>query len=128
MSKTQGSIQTIKRLGENFRFVCPSDSCTITAGEIYNFTKLNDSTKELELIHQGRDFSKTITEYSDAGVYCCTAQCASNVEPCCHHITGMVKVQCLEVVYRSLEKFTDGYFHVKFVRGKIFSSLGVSNE
>ena len=30
--------------------------------------------------------------------------------------------------YRSLEKFTVGYFRVKFVRGKIFSSLGVSNE
>ena len=26
------------------------------------------------------------------------------------------------------KKFTVGYFHVKFVCGKIFSSLGVSNE
>ena len=26
------------------------------------------------------------------------------------------------------KKFTVGYFRVKFVRGKIFSSLGVSNE
>ena len=26
------------------------------------------------------------------------------------------------------KKFTVGYFHVKFVRGEIFSSLGVSNE
>ena len=31
-------------------------------------------------------------------------------------------------IYRSLEKFTVGCFCVKFVRGKIFSSLGVSNE
>ena len=98
LSRIQGSIQTIKRLGENFRLVCPSDSCTTTAGGNYNFTKLNKYTKELELIHRGRDFSKTISEYSDAGVYCCTAQCANNVEPCCHHITGMVKAQCLEAV------------------------------
>ena len=27
-----------------------------------------------------------------------------------------------------LKNFAVGYFHVKFVRGKIFSSLGVSNE
>ena len=30
--------------------------------------------------------------------------------------------------YRSLEKFTVGYFRVKFVRGKIFLSLVVSKE
>ena len=33
-----------------------------------------------------------------------------------------------QVIYRSSKKFTVGYFHVKFVRGEIFLSLGVSNE
>ena len=32
------------------------------------------------------------------------------------------------VFYRSLGKFTVGYFSVKTVCGKIFSSLGVSDE
>ena len=31
-------------------------------------------------------------------------------------------------MYHSLEKITIGYFRVKFVCGKIFLSLGVSNE
>ena len=31
-------------------------------------------------------------------------------------------------LYRSLGKFTIGYFHLKLVCGKIFSSLGVSNK
>ena len=34
----------------------------------------------------------------------------------------------IKSTYRSLEKFTVGYFHVKFVRGEIFSFLGVSIE
>ena len=33
-----------------------------------------------------------------------------------------------QIVYCSLEKFTVGYFRVKFVCGEIFLSLGVSNE
>ena len=31
-------------------------------------------------------------------------------------------------MYRNLEKISVGYFRVKFVRGEIFSSLGVSSE
>ena len=37
-------------------------------------------------------------------------------------------VQCMNIAYRSLEKFTVEYFRVKFVCGKIFLSLGISNE
>ena len=34
----------------------------------------------------------------------------------------------LRIMYRSLGKFTVGYFRVKIVHGKMFSSLGVSDE
>ena len=36
---------------------------------------------------------------------------------------------CMYVaMYRNLEKFTIGYFCVKIVHGKVFSSLGVFDE
>ena len=40
----------------------------------------------------------------------------------------IVIVTMINVNYCSLGKFTIGYFHVKIVCGKIFSSLGISNE
>ena len=36
-----------------------------------------------------------------------------------------VKFEWIIVVW---EKFTVGYFHVKFVIGKLFSSVGISDE
>ena len=41
---------------------------------------------------------------------------------CNHGLKGLV------ILYHSLGKFTVEYFHVKVVHGKIFSSLGISNE
>ena len=67
---------------------CISDSCTETAGDTYNFTKLNETTQQLQHVEQGRSLRKVITDYSDGGIYCCSAQCASDTESCCNQIKG----------------------------------------
>ena len=87
LNKLKG-ITAIKGLGETFKFHCSSSSHNERAGDIYNFTKLSESTGELESIYQGKEFSKTITNYSDAGTYCCAPQYANSIESCCYHITG----------------------------------------
>ena len=84
-------ITAIKSQGETFQLHCSSPSHNnerTAAGDIYNFTKFNESTGELESIHQGKMFSKMITNYDDAGTYCCAPQYANNTKSCCHHVTG----------------------------------------
>lgn len=89
LSTVNGTIQAYKKQGENFSFRCLSHPCTETAGGIYNFTKLNETTKELVPMYQGRVFRKAITDMNDAGIYCCIAHCANSTEPCCDHIAGI---------------------------------------
>ena len=72
----------MKSHGEAFTLRCPTHSC---AGSNWNITKLNEITKQLEHIHEGYSITKLITNYTDAGTYCCT----SNTESCCVHITGI---------------------------------------
>ena len=45
--------------------------------------------------------------------------------PCTHKQDTFSAVHCATIVW---EKFTVGYFRVKYVHGEIFSSFGVSNE
>ena len=66
LSKVKGAMAATKMLGENYRLRCRSHSCR--AGGVYNFTKYSEDTQELLHIHQGKSFSKTITDYSDAGI------------------------------------------------------------
>ena len=71
LSKMKG-ITAIKSHGETFQLHCSSPSHInerTAAGDIYNFTKFNESTGELESIYQGKIFSKMITNYDDAGTY-----------------------------------------------------------
>ena len=49
-----------------------------------------------------------------------------NVQVFAQTVTYTVAIICSYTVV--WEKFTVGYFHVKIVRGKIFLSLGVSDE
>ena len=67
---------------------CISHSCTKTAGDTYNFAKLNETTQQLQLVEQGGSLRKVITDYSDGGIYCCTAHCANDTESCCNQIKG----------------------------------------
>ena len=78
---------TFKSSGDNFTLRCPTYLCV--DGNC-RFTKLNESSQELELIEEGYSFVKTITGYKDAGVYCCTPPHTNNTtKSCCTHITGM---------------------------------------
>ena len=83
--KSRGTTVT-KDIGENFNLRCPSYSCSQYAAGIY---KLNETTEELEYIKQGHFFNKVITDYDDAGIYCCVSQYANITESCCIHVTGM---------------------------------------
>ena len=74
---------------------CRSHSCTETAGDTYNFAKLNETTQQLQHVEQGRSLRKVITDYSDAGIYCCSAQCANNTNSCCNQIKGMSKLKSI---------------------------------
>ena len=84
----------VKKIGEHFNMRCPSHPCIETAGEIYGFTKINSTTGTSELIHKGRVMHMTITDYSDAGTYCCTTHCTNNTEPCCINIQGRQPHNC----------------------------------
>jgi len=68
--------------------LCSFQSCTDTAGGAYNFTKLNDTTQELQTIYHGNIFKKPINDYSDGGIYCCS-RCADYTESCCLNIGGI---------------------------------------
>lgn len=69
--------------------------CPLHPGDengIYSFTKMNKSTGKLELVHQGRDLDMTITDLSDAGIYCCKPHCANNTKSCCVNIQGIYNI------------------------------------
>ena len=83
--KNRGTTVT-KNIGENFNLRCPSYSCSQYTAGIY---KLNETTEELEYVEQGYFFSKVITDYGDAGIYCCVSQCVNSTESCCIHVKGM---------------------------------------
>jgi len=85
--KLDGIKGTIfKSRGDNFTLRCPTHLCIESN---CHFAKLNESSQELELIEEGYSFIKTITDYKDAGVYCCTPPHTNNTtESCCTHITG----------------------------------------
>ena len=87
LNKMKG-ITALKSHRETFQLLCSSPSHNEGAGDVYNFTKLNESSGELESIYQGKMFSKTITSYDDAGTYCCASQYANNTKSCCYHVTG----------------------------------------
>jgi len=68
--------------------LCSYQSCTDTASGVHNFTKLNDTTQELQTIYQGNIFKKPINDFSDGGIYCCS-RCTNYSESCCLNIGGI---------------------------------------
>ena len=89
LSEIKGTTPIIKKIGDHFNMRCPFYPCIETAGNICNFTKVNENTGKPELVHQGRVLNITIAEFNDAGTYCYTPHCASNTESCCINIQGM---------------------------------------
>ena len=87
LSETKGTTPLIKQIGEHFNMQCPLHPRNENG--FYNFTKVDVSTGKLELVHQGRELDITITDFSDAGTYCCTAHCANNTKSCCVNIQGI---------------------------------------
>lgn len=90
MSEIKETTTLIKKIGERFNMRCP-----LHPGDengIYSFTKMNKSTGKLELVHQGRDLDMTITDLSDAGIYCCKPHCANNTKSCCVNIQGIYNI------------------------------------
>ena len=118
----------MKSLGEIFTFRCPTHPCV---GGTWNKAKLNETTQQLQYIEEGNSITKTITNFNDAGTYCCT----SSTESCCVHITGInnyshtyiftilrVLLYCLKFTFEMHVCTTDHFpssFHVVISRPKI---------
>lgn len=91
LNKISRTPPIIKAYGDDLTVRCSSHSCTKTAGNVYDsFTKLNKTSRKLEPIHQGNTFSKTVTNFTDSGIYCCAPHCANNTESCCFNIAGII--------------------------------------
>ena len=87
LSEIKETMPIIRKIGEHFNMRCPLYPCNQSG--IYNFTKVNMSTGQLELVYQGRELGTTITDLSDAGTYCCKPHCAGNTQSCCVNIQGI---------------------------------------